>query len=316
MLLQGILLAIGIFLLVKGADIFVDGASSLARNFKISKIIIGLTVVTFGTSVPELAVGIQAMLSGSSEILVGNVIGSNILNILLVLGCCSLIHELNVKNNTVKKELPMGLLITTVLIVLMNDQIFNQQENMLTRSDGVILVLFFSVFLYYLVSLFRSRVEEEVSKEEKIFSLPKSFLYTILGFIAVIIGSNWVVDNAVLLAKGFGISERMIAITIVALGTSLPELVTGIVATKKKEYDLLIGNIVGSITFNIAIVLGLPIALLGGISVANFNYIDLEFLFLSSLALFAFSHNDYQIKKIEGVILLLLFVIYYSMVFI
>ncbi len=316
MLLQMILLILGIFLLVKGADIFVDGASNLARNFKVSKIMIGLTVVTFGTSIPELAVGIQAMISKSGEIVVGNVIGSNILNILLVLGCCSLIHDLNVKNNTVKKELPMGLLITTVLIVLMSDQILNQQKNILTRGDGIILVLFFFVFIYYLISLLKNKIEEEVEQEEKILSMKQSILYTILGLMAVMLGSDFVVDNAVLLAKEFGVTERVISITIVALGTSLPELVTGILATKKKEFDIIIGNVVGSITFNIAIVLGIPIALFGEVSVQNFSSIDLGFLFLSAFALFVFSRNDYKIKKIEGVILLLLFIIYYTMIWI
>lgn len=315
MLIQIILLVVGFIILIKGADIFVDGASNLARNFKLSKMLIGLTIVAFGTSAPEFAVSIKAMLSGSGEIVIGNVLGSNILNILLILGCASLVHDLRVKNATVKKELPITLLISTLLVVLMSDSILNNQINLLDRGDGITILLFFLVFVYYLISMARNKTNE-LEENEEIYKLPKSIIFTLGGIIAIILGSNFVVDSATYIAEAIGISERIIGLTIIALGTSLPELVTSIIATKKGEYDIAIGNVVGSNIFNIGIVLGLPIALFGGITVGTFNLIDLVFLFLSALALFAFSINDYKIRKIEGLILLAMFIIYYTIILI
>lgn len=314
MLLQIILLVVGFVVLIKGADIFVDGASNLARNFKLSKMLIGLTIVAFGTSAPEFAVSIQSILSGSGEIVLGNVVGSNILNILLILGCASLVHDLRVKNSTVKKEMPMTLLLTSLLVVLMSDKLLNHQENILARGDGITILLFFCIFIYYLISMMKNKSEEE--QEEKIYSLTKSIIYTIGGIIAIVLGSNLVVNSATFIAEEIGISERIIGLTIIALGTSLPELVTSIVATKKGEYDIAIGNVVGSNIFNIGIVLGLPVAIFGSIPVGTFSMIDLGFLLASALALFAFSINDYKIRKYEGIVLLIMFVIYYTMILI
>lgn len=313
MLLQIILLVVGFIILIKGADVFVDGSSNLARNFKLSKMLIGLTIVAFGTSAPEFAVSIKATLAGSGEIVLGNVVGSNILNILLILGCSSLIHDLKVKNNTVKKELPITLLITGLLAVLMSDKLFNNHENILTRGDGVCLLLFFLIFIYYLITIAKKKpneINDDEEKEEKIYSISKSILYTIGGLIAIIIGSNFVVDSATLIAEAIGISERVIGLTIIALGTSLPELVTSIIATKKGEYDIAIGNIVGSNIFNIGIVLGLPIALFGNVAVGAFSSIDLVFLLLSALILFLFSINDYKLKRYEGIIFLVIYAAY------
>lgn len=315
MLLQIILLIVGFIVLIKGADIFVDGASNLARNFKLSKMLIGLTIVAFGTSAPEFAVSVQSILAGSGEIVIGNVIGSNILNILLILGCASLVHDLKVKNSTVKKELPITLLLTSLLVVLMSDKLISNQVNLIDRGDGITILLFFLVFIYYLVSMMRNKTDD-VDEEEVVYKLPKSIIYTVGGIIAIIVGSNLVVNSATFIAESIGISERVIGLTIIALGTSLPELVTSIVATKKGEYDIAIGNVVGSNIFNIGIVLGLPVAIFGTIPVGTFSLIDLGFLFASALALFAFSVNDYKIRKLEGIILLIMFVIYYTMILI
>lgn len=315
MLLQIIILVAGFFVLIKGADIFVDGASHLARNFKISKMLIGLTIVAFGTSAPEFAVSIQSILSGSGEIVIGNVVGSNILNILLILGCASLVHELRVKNSTVKKELPITLLLTSLLVVLMSDKLFSNQENLIDRGDGITILLFFLVFIYYLISMMRNKTDE-VEEHEEIYPLWKSILYTVGGIIAIVLGSNLVVNSATKIAEVMGVSERIIGLTIIALGTSLPELVTSVVATKKGEYDIAIGNVVGSNIFNIGVVLGLPVALFGNIPVGTFSYIDLGFLLASAIILFTFSINDYKIRKYEGIVLLIMFVIYYTMILI
>ena len=281
MILQIFILIIGFIILIKGADYFVDGSSGIAGNFKVSKMLIGLTIVAFGTSAPEFAVSVKSLLSGNIDIVLGNVIGSNILNILLILGVCALIHSLKVKDNTVKKELPL------------------------------ILLLFFSVFMYYVIAMSKNKVDDS---DETYPSMKKSILLTVCGLAAIIIGSNFVVDSASTLAKMFGVSERMISLTIVAFGTSLPELVTSISATKKGQYDIAIGNVVGSNIFNIGIVIGLPILLFGGISSINFSYIDIITMIISALLLFIFSFNDKNITKIEGIIFLLIFIIYYSYV--
>lgn len=311
MILDIIILIIGFIILIKGADLFVDGASNLAQNFKISKMVIGLTIVAFGTSSPEFAVSIKAMLTNSSEIVLGNVIGSNILNILLILGISAMIHNLYVKKNTIKKEIPFMLLISSILAIMMSDSLFNGTKNMLTRSDGLILVLIFCIFIYYLFTIIDKTKEESIPE----YSIKRSIFYTIGGLIAIIIGSNFVVDGATGLAYAFGISEKIIGLTIIALGTSLPELFTSIAATKKGEYEIAIGNIVGSNIFNIGIVLGLPVFIFGEMSVGTFNAIDIIFLLLSVMVLYIFSKNK-DISKIEGLILLIVFVIYYTLVFI
>jgi cation:H+ antiporter len=275
--------------------------------------LIGLTIVAFGTSMPEFAVSVKSIFAGSGDIVLGNVIGSNILNILLILGCSAVVHSLTVKNNTVKKELPITMLITTLFAVLLSDHIFDKSlKNSFTRSDGIVILLFFTVFIYYLIAMSRNKIEDE--KEKNILPLSKSIIYTIIGIIGVVLGSNFVVDSAITIAKTMGVSERLISLTIIALGTSLPELVTSVTATRKGEYDIAIGNVVGSNIFNIGIVIGVPIAIFGGIGTISFSYIDLVVMVIASILLFMFSFNDYKITKREGILFLLLFITYYSYV--
>ena len=313
MLLSVLILVVGFIILIKGADLFVDGASGIAGNFKVSKILIGLTIVAFGTSAPELAVSIKSLLINSGDIVLGNVMGSNILNILLILGLSALVHPLSVKNNTVKKELPITLMITCAFAVLLSDNLFAKNiVNSFPRGDGLVLILFFGVFMYYLISMIRNKVDD--SENDELPSLKKSIALAIVGLIGIVLGSNFVVDSASELAKIIGISERMISLTIVALGTSLPELVTSVTATKKGEYDIAIGNVVGSNIFNIGVVTGIPISLVGGIESINFSYIDIAVMITSILLLFLFSLNDRKISKKEGITFLIIFVIYYSYV--
>ncbi len=313
MILNIILLIIGFVILIKGADVFVDGASGVAGNFKVSKMLIGLTIVAFGTSAPEFAVSVKSLISGSGDIVLGNVIGSNILNILLILGVAALFHSLNVKNNTVRKELPITLMMSFAFAILMSDNLFAKDlTNSFTRGDGMVLLLFFGVFMYYLISMARNKIDADST--EVYPSLKKSIILTIVGMIGIVLGSNFVVDGASELAKIIGISERMIALTIVALGTSLPELVTSVTATRKGEYDIAIGNVVGSNIFNIGIVMGLSTTLFGGIPQINFNYIDLIVMLLSAILLFIFSFIDHKISRNEGIAFILIFIIYYSFV--
>ena len=311
MIINIILLIVGFIVLIKGADFFVDGASGIAANFKVSKMLIGLTIVAFGTSAPELAVSIKSIISGSGDIVLGNVIGSNILNILLIIGLSAMFHPLEVKNNTIKKELPIVLMITAAFITLISDNLFDKSlSNLLTRGDGIVLIIFFGVFLYYLIKLTRSKITPE--KEEGTISLKKAIILTIIGLAGIIIGSNFVVDSASYIASSLGVTERLISLTIIALGTSLPELVTSVAATRKGEVDIAIGNVVGSNIFNIGIVTGIPVALFGGINAISFSYLDLIIMITSAILLFMFSFNDHKISKKEGIIFLLVFVAYYS----
>ena len=316
MVVNILLLILGFILLIKGADIFVDGASSTARNFKVSKMLIGLTIVAFGTSAPEFAVSMSALSSGSTDMVLGNVIGSCILNILLIIGIAAVIKPLKIHDNTVKKEMPLALLISTLLVVLMLDnKLGNGAVNQITRSDAFVIILFFTIFLYYLVTLAKQKKESN-EDEKPPFKLWKSLLFVGLGLAGIIFGSDLVVDNASNIAKTLGISERVISLTIIAFGTSLPELVTTIVSSKKGEQDLLLGNIIGSNIFNICVVLGIPVAIFGTITPSSFSYIDLVMVVSSSLILFVVSRSNRTISRFEGALMLLIFVVYYTLVFV
>lgn len=313
MVIKILLLIVGFVVLIKGADLFVDGASAVAGNFKVSKMLIGLTIVSFGTSAPEFAVSIKSLVSGSGDIVLGNVIGSNILNILLIVGAASMFHALNVKNATVKKELPITLLITLLFSTLLFDRLFDKNVvNSFTRGDGIAVILFFTIFIYYLISMMRNKTEEE--EEYVQMKLSKAIIFTIVGIISIVLGSNLVVENASGIAKILGVSERMIALTIVALGTSLPELVTSVSATRKGEYDIAIGNVVGSNIFNIGIVIGIPVAIFGTIPNVTINIVDIVVMVVAAILLFLFSFKDRKIDKKEGIVFLLIFLTYYSYV--
>ena len=315
MILQIVFLIIGFIILIKGADYFVDGSSAAASNFKVSKILIGLTVIAFGTSAPEFAVSVKAIISNNHEIVFGNVIGSNILNILLIIGISSFFHSLNVKNSTIKKELPFTLLLTTLFVLLISDNIFDKNlVNAFTRYDGIILCLFFLIFIYYISALTLRNNNKINDVEVKKMKLSKSLFFIVIGIFMIVFGSNTVVDSATKIAQGLGVSKKFISLTIIALGTSLPELVTSVVATSKGEFDLVIGNVIGSNLFNLGIVIGLPVAIFGGTELINFNYIDLAVMLLSTILLYVFSFNDRKITRREGLIFLILFIIYYSFV--
>ena len=315
MFLNILLLVCGFVLLIKGADLFVDGASSTAQNFKVSKMLIGLTIIAFGTSAPEFAVSMQALSKGSTDMVLGNVIGSNILNILLILGVAAVIHPIKIKDNTVEKELPLCLLISTLVVVIFLDiKLGNGIVNQITRSDALVILLFFTVFIYYLVTLVRQKKKEDDEKPK--FKLGKSLLLVAFGLAGIIFGSNMVVNNASGIASKLGLSERIIALTIIAFGTSLPELVTTIVSSKKGEQDLLLGNIIGSNIFNICVVLGIPVAIFGTITPSSFNIVDLVLLIVSSFLLFIFSETKRTITRIEGFLMIIVFIIYYLVVFI
>ena len=316
MLIHILLLVLGFVFLIKGADIFVDGASSTAQNFKVSKMLIGLTIIAFGTSAPEFAVSMNALASGNTDMVLGNVIGSCITNSLLILGFAAVIHPVKVKVNTVRKELPLCLLFSTALVVLFLDiRLANGIANQISRSDGIIILLFFTIFLYYLISLTKHKKEIDEDEKPK-FGIFKSLLYVVIGLLGIIFGSDLVVDNSSGIAKILGLSDRLIALTIIAIGTSLPELVTTMVSSKKGEQDLLIGNIIGSNIFNICVVLGIPVVIYGAITPSSFHPVDLIMLVLSSLLLFVFAETNKTISKLQGFIMLAIYFIYYIVVFV
>lgn len=316
--LQVVLLIVGFVLLIKGADFLIDGASGVARKFKISPSVIGLTIVAFGTSAPELAVSISAILSGNTDLTVGNVLGSGILNILLLLGVAAVMRPIVAKESTVRKELPLCILVTLLFSAMILDVLIDGAgENVISRGDGVILLLFFCIFLYYLISLIRRNrgLNEEPKRGRKKKDEKKFWVYCLMtlgGLVGVIVGSDLVVSSASNIAEIMGLSERLIALTVVAIGTSLPELVTTITASKKGEQELLIGNIVGSNIFNICIVIGLPVVIFGGFSVGNFQPIDLIMFIASSIILYIFAKTKGTIGRLEGALMLVFFAVYYT----
>lgn len=314
-ILQVALLIIGFIFLIKGADWLVDGASSVASNFKVSKLLIGLTIVAFGTGAPELAVSFSSLINGSTDILVGNVIGSNIINVLLLIGIAAVIRPIKVQKDTVSKELPLLLLISTALIILLLDvNLAEAVINTFSRADAIICLLFFCIFLYYLFSLARKNKKEAKKVEKPKYKIGKSFLFVILGLVGVVGGSQLVVNSASIIATTIGISERIISLTVIALGTSLPELVTTVMAARKGESDLLVGNIVGSNIFNICIVLALPVAFAGGITPNNFEVIDLTMLVISSVLLCFLARRDHKITRTDGFLMLSIFLLYYGFI--
>ncbi len=313
MFLNILLLIIGFIILIKGADVFVDGASSTAQNFKVSKMLIGLTIIAFGTSAPELAVSISALASGSTDMVLGNVIGSCILNILLILGIAAVIKPIKIKANTVRKELPLCMLISTLLAVLFLDvSLMNGPENNFSRADAVVVLLFFTIFLYYLIAMAKHSKENKEKDDKPKFKLGKSLLLVLLGLAAIVLGSEMVVRNSTAIATAIGWSERLISLTIIAFGTSLPELVTTIVAARKGEQDLAVGNVIGSNIFNICIVLGVPVVIFGTITPGSFQMLDIIMLIASAVVLFIFAFTKRKISRAEGVAMLVAFVAYYT----
>jgi cation:H+ antiporter len=304
-----ILLIIGFVLLLKGADLLVDGASSIARRLNVSDLVIGLTVVAFGTSTPELFVNIIASLRGTTDIAIGNVLGSNICNVFLILGVSSMIYPLSVTKGTVWKEIPLSLLAALLLGILANDHLIDKRDpSALTRIDGLVFLSFFIIFLYYSFSIAKriEGMEEHVPAKEH--GLGKSLLLVILGLIGLTLGGKWIVDGAVHLATRFGMSQSLLGLTIVAVGTSLPELATSAMAAYKKNVEIAVGNVVGSNIFNIFFVLGIS-SIIKPLPLQTKNNVDIGVVILASLFLFfaMFTGKKRSLDRWEGIIFLALY---------
>ncbi|MGB2696515.1 MAG: calcium/sodium antiporter [Candidatus Zixiibacteriota bacterium] len=311
-MIEIVLLVIGFVLLIKGADFLVEGASSIARRLKVSDLVIGLTVVAFGTSTPELFVNIIASIKGNSGIAIGNILGSNIANVLLILGISSIIFPLSVTKGTVWKEIPLSLLAALMLGVLANDQLIDKNGfSALTRIDGLVLISFFIIFLYYSFSIAK-RVEgmdEHVPTRE--YGLAKSSLLVIAGLVGLAVGGKWITEGAIHIASILGVSQSFIGLTLVALGTSLPELATSAVAASRKNAEIAVGNVVGSNIFNIFWVLGLS-AVIKPIPFEPRSNIDIGVTISASVFLFItmFTGKQRLLDRWEGIIFVILYVSY------
>jgi cation:H+ antiporter len=314
-MLKYLLLLLGFLLLVKGADFFVEGSSNIAKILKVPTLIIGLTVVAFGTSMPEASVSITAALAGKNDLAVSNVIGSNIFNLLVVLGVSAIMKPLVVQTSILKKELPYSILITALLLIFSIDSLIRGGgSNKISRLDGSILLMFFILFVYSTVktALWSRKMNPiNVGKEEqtKVLTPFISVCYMIGGLTAIILGGNFVVDSATQIALAFHLSETLIGLTVVAIGTSLPELVTSVVASKKGENDIALGNVVGSNIFNIVLILGAS-AVINPIIITTITIYDIIILIFISILTYLFAVFKGQIGRIKGVLLLFIYMVY------
>ena len=301
----------GLVLILLGANYLTDGASSLAKRFRISDLVIGLTVVAFGTSAPELAVSLSSAIKGSADIAIGNVVGSNMFNTLMIVGCTAFFAPIVVTRNTLLKEIPLCILASVALLAISNDMLLDKQPlDVVSRTDGFLLLLFFIIFMVYTFSIDRQHGDEE-AEEVKQIRLWLSIIYIIGGLAALVFGGNIFVDGATGIARSLGVSESVIGLTLVAGGTSLPELATSVVAALKKNPEMAIGNVVGSNLFNIFLVLGASATItpLNLIGITNF---DLLSLVIASVILWFFGvfYKKRTITRVEGTILVVCYIAY------
>ena len=310
-----VLLIIGFVFLVKGADAFVEGCSSIARRYHVPSLIIGMTIVAMGTSLPETAVSVTAAVTGNNALAVSNTVGSNIFNLMVVVGACTLFTFVAVQINTLKIDFPISILCAVLLLIL------GAAGMSLGHIDGVVFIILFLAFILYMIrSAQTSReknVEPGVEEEEYLLeaeeiqemSLGKSVIYILLGAVAIAVGSDWVVDGACTVAAAIGISQTLIGLTVVAFGTSLPELVTSIVAAKKGEVDMALGNVIGSNIFNILMVLGIAAAI-SPVAFLTENIIDIAVLIVFSVIGWIMAWTKRELNRKEGIIMLLLYAVY------
>ena len=308
MIIQLVLLAVGFVLLVKGADWFVDGAASIAEKLGIPQLVIGLTIVAMGTSAPEAAVSLTAAFHGNADITIGNVVGSNILNILIILGLAAVICPMKVARLTAFVDIPVTIVITLLLLLLGYD-------GTVSRLDAGILLLFFIAYLSYLFAMTKKDLIVGESEEEgaKIQSVPKALLFTVVGLALIIVGSSLAVDAASAIATMLGLSERFIGLTIVALGTSVPELFTSVAAAIKKNPDMAIGNIVGSNIFNILFIVGLSGLVIPVPFVSAFRF-DTLIATAATVLLFVLTLPTKRLGRVAGIIMLVGYGAYFAMI--
>ena len=308
MIIQIILLLIGFVLLIKGADYFVDGATSIADVLKVPSLIIGLTIVAFGTSAPEAAVSTAAAISGSNAIAISNVVGSNIFNILFIIGICALVGTMKVDPKLIRKDMPFLVIVSILLTVIV------YLTWQISRISALIFLIFIVAYVTYLVYDAKKSPASKVVEKPK-YSLPISLIIAIISLAGIIIGAQLVVDSSRYIAISFGMSETLVGLTIVSIGTSLPELVTSLTAIKKGENNIAIGNIVGSNLFNILFILGLS-GIIHPIAVGHNMIIDLLVMIIATVVLYVFGLTDHELDKKEGIILIAMFLVYMAFIII
>lgn len=303
----------GVAAIVFSANWLVEGASSIAKKLGISDLVVGLTIVAFGTSAPELTVNVFSAVEGSTDIAIGNVLGSNIVNIFFILGVSAMIHPLLMQKNTTWKEIPLSLLAAVVLGIIANDQWIDNSPtgNFVSATDGLVLLSFFSVFLVYTIEIARNQPDTKTEEQANPLPMWKAGLYVILGLLGLYFGGKYFVEGAISVASRLGMSERLIGLTIVAIGTSLPELATSVVAAYKKNADIAVGNVVGSNIFNIFFILGIT-ALIKPLPFGAASNFDVGVTVLASLLLFltTITFGRKKVDRIEGVIFVLLYMAY------
>ncbi len=311
-MLTYILLILGFVLLIKGADFFVVGSSSVAKLLKIPSIIIGLTIVAFGTSMPEASVSVTAALAGKNALALSNVIGSNLFNLLVVAGCSALIKAMPVQASVLKKDFPFSIGITAILLLMCIPTAYQgEKASVISRLEGCILLLIFILYLAWTVrSALKARKEIQEMGDFTILSPVKTLIYIAGGITAIVYGGDLVVDCASKIAASFGLSENFIGLTIVALGTSLPELVTSVVAARKGESDLAMGNVIGSNIFNILLILGVS-ASLHPVSVEIFSIYDTIILTVSSIIVYLFALQKKELSRKEAAIMLPIYIAFF-----
>lgn len=305
-LLQVLLLAVGFVMLVKGSDWFVDGSSGIATKFGIPQLVIGLTIVAMGTSSPEAAVSISAAINGNADITIGNIVGSNILNIFIILGISALITTLAVAKSTMKYETPLMIAVTVLLLI-------QGLDGKIGLVDGIIMLAAFAGYMVYLFKMAKNNMDEQADEPKKEVKILKAIIFTIIGLVLIVLGSNVTVDAATKIAEAFGVSERFIGLTIVALGTSLPELFTSVSAARKGNADIAIGNIVGSNIFNILFVVGVSAIIVPVPFVSNFIFDTAVAIFAAVLLLLCCLKTQ-SLKRWAGALMLVCYAIYFIMI--
>ncbi|MCC9168806.1 calcium/sodium antiporter [Pontibacter harenae] len=309
-----VILLAGFVCLIFGADKLVDASSSLASRLGIPNIVIGLTIVAFGTSAPELVVNLFAAVENNTEMVLGNVLGSNIFNVLAILGISSLLYPLTVKTNTTWLEIPLSLLAAVAVLIIAGDvYLDNSTEGYISRAEGLLLLLFFSIFLVYNLKVAQSSPTDE-GTETKDYTYLQAVLFIGLGLAGLVLGGRLIVTSAVGIAQAFGLSERVIGLTVVSIGTSLPELATSVVAVRKRNVDIAIGNVVGSNIFNIFLILGLS-AVVTPLQVNASSFVDIAVNIAAGLLLFTFvfTGKGRQLARWEGAVLLALYLAYLAL---
>lgn len=312
-MLNTLLLIGGLVLILIGANVLTDGSAAIAKRFRISDLVIGLTIVAFGTSAPELVISVVSALHGSAEMAIGNVVGSNIFNILVIIGCTALVLPIKVGGGTMTKEIPLVILSSLVLFVCANDVLLNgATANIISRSDGLLLLGFFSIFMGYTFAIARSG-SDEAGEDQKVKPMPvwRSVLYMVGGLAGLIAGGEFFVDGASGLARSWGVSESIIGLTLVAGGTSLPELATSITAALKKKPGIAVGNVIGSNLFNIFFVLGTS-ATVSPLPLGNIDNFDLTVLIAASIMLWlvGWFFKERTITRAEGALMVACYVVY------